>query len=114
MEIISEILDLIVEGTLELIGSKKVPMILRIIAGFVLIGLCSGLVGLFVYLGMMHQHPLLIVIGVVLLLFMAVTVYRKTLQLFIGSLLQGAKRICRNIPGGTAGQAYLHFRRVYV
>ena len=31
-----------------------------------------------------------------------------------GSLLQGAKRICRNIPGGTAGQAYLHFRRVYV
>ena len=43
MEIISEILDLIVEGTLELIGSKKVPMILRIIAGFVLIGLCSCL-----------------------------------------------------------------------
>jgi fatty acid desaturase len=80
MEIISEILDLIVEGTLELIGSKKVPMILRIIAGFVLIGLCSGLVGLFVYLGMMHQHPLLIVIGVVLLLFMAVTVYRYIKQ----------------------------------
>ena len=50
MEIISEILDLIVEGTLELIGSKKVPMILRIIAGFVLIGLCSGLVGLLVCL----------------------------------------------------------------
>lgn len=48
MEIISEILDLIVEGTLSLIGSKKVPMILRIIAGFVLIGLCSGLVGLFI------------------------------------------------------------------
>ena len=72
MEIISEILDLIVEGTLELIGSKKVPMILRIIAGFVLIGLCSGLVGLFVYLGMMHQHPLL--------MFMAVTVYRYIKQ----------------------------------
>ena len=48
MEIISEILDLFVEGTLELIGSKKVPMILRIIAGFVLIGHCSGLVGLFI------------------------------------------------------------------
>ncbi|SEG28062.1 hypothetical protein SAMN04487934_11361 [Eubacterium ruminantium] len=65
MDIIFEILfDLIMEGSIGAVGDKKVPLALRIIAAVIVTVIYGGLVGVFIYLGIVEKNILIILCGV--------------------------------------------------
>ena len=65
MEILFEFLfELIVEGSFEILGEKKVPIVLRILAAVVVLALYVGLVGLFVYIGITYDNVIIVGLGV--------------------------------------------------
>ncbi len=72
MELILEIfLEIILDGSLELAGSRKVPMILRILAAAILIAVYSGLLALGVLLmcsGIGKSDWMLAAVGLLLVL----------------------------------------------
>ena len=77
MELILEILfDLIVEGSLESVGEKKVPLVLRILAAAVLIVVFGGLVGALLYIGISEKNWIVAVLGVVIALMIGLAVLR--------------------------------------
>ena len=81
MDVIFEFLfDLIVEGSLELGATKKVPMAVRILVGFFLVVIYGGLIGLLMYAGVRNKQPILAIIGFGLLLLLAFIVYKYIKQ----------------------------------
>ena len=80
MEFILEILfDLIVEGSMEAVGEKKVPLVLRILAAVVLIVVFGGLVGVLLYIGISEKNWIVAVLGVVIAIMIGLAV-RKTMK----------------------------------
>ncbi len=70
MEIILEILfDLIVDGSLEAVGEKKVPLFLRILAAIILFVVFGGLVGVLLYIGISDKNWIIIIFGVLIAAF---------------------------------------------
>ena len=77
MELILEILfDLIVEGSLEAVGEKKVPLVLRILAAAVLLVVFGGLVGVLLYLGISEKNWIVAALGVVIALMIGLAVWK--------------------------------------
>ncbi len=65
MEFLFDIIfEIIVEGSLELSTTKKVPTILRILAAIVFIAIYGGLIALFFFFGIKNRQPLLILLGI--------------------------------------------------
>ena len=80
MEFIFEILfELIVEGSLEAAGDKKVPLLFRILAAAVLILVFGGLVVFLVWTGIADKNWILAAAGVLLAVFFGFAV-RKVFQ----------------------------------
>lgn len=64
MEILFEIdFEMIVEGSLNAVTEKKIPLFLRILAVIVLLIVCGGLVILCLYWGIQDKSAILIIIG---------------------------------------------------
>ncbi len=77
MEFIFEfIFDLIVEGSVEVLGEKKVPVFLRILAGIIVILVYGGIVGLIVYLGISDKSWGLLVIGAALIVLFTIYIWK--------------------------------------
>ena len=70
MEMIFEILlDLIIDGSLQAVQDKKIPLFLRIAAAAVLLTVYGGFVGLILYWGIHNKNVLLIILSIGLLIF---------------------------------------------
>lgn len=81
MDILFDILfelvfELVIEGTIELAGSKKVPLVIRIIAGTVVVGIYVWLVGGLFYIGISQKNWLIVAISFVVLLIVAFGFYK--------------------------------------
>ena len=71
MDFIVELLmEIILDGTLEVstMKSKKVPLVVRLLAGIVVLGLYGGLLMAFLYVGIHNQSPVFIGISLVLMI----------------------------------------------
>lgn len=69
MDMILELLfEIIIDGSLELVTHKKVPLIIRIFAGILVFAVYGGLIGLCFFFGIQNSQPILIVIGIIILL----------------------------------------------
>ena len=69
MDLIMEILlELIFEGTLEMVTSKKIPMFIRLLAAVLLLAFYIGFGGVLIYIGIKHKSIVVIICAVVLLL----------------------------------------------
>lgn len=81
MEIIFEFLfELIIEGSIETLGGKKVPLVIRIIASVILIAVYGGITGICFYCGIRDKSPIIFLIGIFILLITIVlfyTIYKK-------------------------------------
>jgi len=66
-DIIELILEIVLDGMVEIAGSKKVPLPIRIALGAVLALLVLGLFGLLLYSGIQSGSVILIVISVLLM-----------------------------------------------
>lgn len=78
MDLILEVLfEIIIEGSLELVSHKKVPLISRIIAGIIVLAVYGGLIGLFFFFGIQNSQPILIVIGIIILLITIFAIKKK-------------------------------------
>ena len=67
MGMIFEILfELIVDGSVEALGEKKVPVVVRVLAALVLIVVLGGLVGLVIIYGIVDQNWLMTGLGAAL------------------------------------------------
>ena len=70
MEMIFEILlDLIIDGSLQAVQDKMIPLFLRIAAAAVLLTVYGGFVGFILYLGIHNKNVLLIIFSIGLLIF---------------------------------------------
>lgn len=70
MEIIFEIIfEIIVDGSLNAVSDKKIPLILRILSAIVLLTVYGGLVGLCLFWGIQNKSAILIAVGLGLLIF---------------------------------------------
>lgn len=70
MELLFEIIfELIVEGSLEISSARKVPLLLRIVAGLILIGVYGGIAGFLLYEGFVSRNWVLAAGGIAILLF---------------------------------------------
>lgn len=70
MEMIFEILfEIIIDGSLQAVSDKKVPLILRILSAAVLLIVYGGLVGFCLFLGVHDKNILFVILGIGLLLF---------------------------------------------
>ena len=67
-DVIEIVLELILDGMIEAIGSKKVPMPIRIGLVVLLAAIVVGVCGLLLYVGISSGSLLLIIISIVLLL----------------------------------------------
>ena len=77
MGFILEILfEFILEGSMEAVGEKKVPLLLRILAATVLILVFGGLVGLIVYMGVCEKSWFIIGLGIILAVFAIAAVWK--------------------------------------
>jgi hypothetical protein len=77
MELILEILfDLIVEGSVEAVGEKKVPLVLRILAALVLIVVFGGLVGVLLYIGISEKNWIVTAFGAIIAVFIGTAVWK--------------------------------------
>ncbi len=76
MELVMEILlDLILDGSLEIVNAKKIPMVIRILAGCILVAAYGGLAALGIMLivsGVRQTDVPLVLVGVFLFGLMAV------------------------------------------
>lgn len=78
MDMILEFLfEIIIEGSLELVTHKKVPLIIRIFAGILVLAVYGGLIGLCFFFGIQNSQPILIVIGIIILLFAFLAINKK-------------------------------------
>lgn len=78
MDIILEFLfEVIVDGSFELVTHKKVPLIIRIIAGIFVFAVYGGLIGLCFFLGIKNSQIVLIALGIIILLLSFLAIYRK-------------------------------------
>ena len=65
MGIIFEIIfELIIEGSAEAVGHKKVPMALRILAGVILAAIYGGIVFFLLYIGITEKNWIVVILGV--------------------------------------------------
>ena len=71
MELIFELIfEIIVDGSMNAVSDKKIPLILRILAAIVLLIVYGGIVGLCLFWGIHNKSVALIIIGLgVLILF---------------------------------------------
>ena len=70
MEIIFEIIfEIIIDGSLNAVSDKKIPLILRILSAIVLLIVYGGLVGLCLFWGIHDKSVVLIIVGIGLLIF---------------------------------------------
>ncbi len=77
MELIFEILfDLIVEGSVEALGEKKVPLVLRILAALFLIVVFGGLVGVLLFIGISDKNWIIAGIGVLIAFMVGLDVWK--------------------------------------
>ena len=77
MELIFEILfDLIVEGSVEALGEKKVPLVLRIMAALFLIVVFGGLVGVLLFIGISDKNWIVAGIGVLIAFMVGLDVWK--------------------------------------
>ena len=76
-DIIEIVLELILDGMIEAIGSNKVPMPIRIGLVVLLAAIVVGVCGLLLYVGISSGSLLLIIISVVLLVAAAIWVCSK-------------------------------------
>ena len=84
MELILEILfELIVEGSVEALGEKKVPLVLRILAALILIVVFGGLVGVLLYFGISNKDWVMVIFGVLVAFAIGLAV-RKTVKKYRG------------------------------
>ena len=67
MEFILDILfDLIIQGSIEAAGDKKVPMALRVLAAVILIVVFGGVVALCAFIGITERNWIVLAIGAVI------------------------------------------------
>ncbi len=77
MELIFEILfDLIVEGSVEALGEKKVPLVLRILAALFLIVVFGGLVGVLLFIGISDKNWIVAGIDVLIAFMVGLEVWK--------------------------------------
>ena len=78
MDMILEFLfEIIIDGSLELVTHKKVPLIIRIFAGILVLAVYGGLIGLCFFFGIQNSQPILIVIGIIILLLTFLAINKK-------------------------------------
>ncbi len=78
MDLIMEILlELIFEGTLEMVTSKKIPMFIRLLAAVLLLAFYIGFGGVLIYIGIKHKSIVVIICAVVLLLVVWIVTVKK-------------------------------------
>ena len=81
MELILEILfELIFEGSISAVGDKKVPLVLRILAGIVIFVVMGGAIALCLFVGIEGKNWIILVVGVILLVatvFLLFKAFRK-------------------------------------
>ncbi len=65
LDIVFEILfEIIFEGFIEIAGAKKVPMILRILATLIVGAFYIVISGIFIFIGIKQEQPIIIIIGI--------------------------------------------------
>lgn len=76
-DIIEILLEIVLDGALEAVGSQKVPMPVRILLGGLILGLALAVVGLIAWTGISNGSILLVIIAAVLLVGMTILTIRK-------------------------------------
>ena len=77
MDIIFEFLfEFIVEGSFELATCKKVPLIIRIVAGILVFGIYGGLIGVCFFFGVKDSSIVLIILGIFILLLSFLAIHK--------------------------------------
>ncbi len=75
MELLFDLLaEFILEGSVEVLGSKKAPLALRIAAAVVLFAVFLGLIVFFFVIGITDKNPVMLVLAVVFLLVFVVLI----------------------------------------
>jgi hypothetical protein len=75
MELLFDLLvEFILEGSVEVLGSKKAPLALRIAAAVVLVAVFLGLIVFFFAIGITDKNPVMLVLAVVFLLVFVVLI----------------------------------------
>ena len=75
--IIELVLTIIVEGSMEAVGERKLPMFVRVLAALLLFAVYFGLGGLLLYGGIKNENGLIIGIAVFVLVIFAWAVVSK-------------------------------------
>ncbi len=74
MDIVFDIIfELIVDGSVEAVGNKQVPMAVRVIAAIILLAFFGGIIGFCIFLGIHDRNWITLVLGA---LIMIVTIYQ--------------------------------------
>lgn len=77
MEIILEVLfELIVEGSVEALGDKKVPVPIRILAAAFLVLLLGAVVGALIYIGISERSWIVLAAGIAIALIAVFVIWR--------------------------------------
>ena len=77
MELLFDLLaEFILEGSVEVLGSKKAPLALRIAAAVVLVAVFLGLIVFFFVTGITDKNPVMLVLAVVFLLVFGVLIWK--------------------------------------
>ena len=75
MELLFDLLaEFILEGSVEVLGSKKAPLALRIAAAVVLVAVFLALIVFFFVIGITDKSPVMLVLAVVFLLVFGVLI----------------------------------------
>lgn len=75
--ILEIIITIIFEGTLELTTSKRVPLLVRVIAAVLLLSFYIGLVGILFYIGLKHKSWVVIGCAVFVFALVAIVAIKK-------------------------------------
>lgn len=71
------ILELILNGAFEAVGSKKVPIVFRIVLALILLTFIYGVCGLLIYVGIETSNIALAVMGILLLVVFTLLIISK-------------------------------------
>ena len=75
--ILEILLECVLVGTVEVLPSKKVPMVMRVLLAVVLLTLYIGLFALLLTIGIKSGNTMLIVVACIVLIIIAVWVFPK-------------------------------------
>jgi biotin transporter BioY len=79
-DIFEIVLEIVLEGAVEAAGSRKTPMLVRILLAALILLVFLGTAGLVLWVGMASENAALAVLGIILLALVGIFVFSKVKQ----------------------------------